>query len=568
MKVELQLNCTGGWVDYTNSVNINKLVRELSLNAENDPIKEQTGSIEVYGDAYQFISTYLISSVDMYSNSMCVRITDSVCTGEQYLFKIDNRNLKWCDDEGCTMQFEMQEYDTQLDCARLTAIADNTNNLFDQFGPIVHPRFRYCDVFKPLGFLVFLLTLASVVDLIINFINNTLIAAINLIPGVNVPTIGTLGPALQGCRLSFPAPFISTYITNVCNLCGLTADQTTAPIFYSTTNPLEPSLSNPYYYATYLTAYAKRGVPINGTQSYIYANRPSETLTVFLGQIKKLWNARWFIYANKVYFHRKDLIGNLIWGATPALDFTGADAKKIITGTCFNWNGEGKTKRIYITYGKDATDAVGNETLNRYNGEYIEPSTNPNYTEAVEVQNNGFGSATFVDDANDRLYDDQISNVVAGNLAQPATLKITADTLAIGKILIYDNATSFNNAKTLSWDYADYANLTDFQSDDVPIPIGYVYPNYPMSFSPEQNSIPAPNPASNNRNLWQYHTIDVPSPSKKRNIAFEVKLQYCCEFSTLNLYQKVVMKNGDIGEINSVTFDHYERTITIKGNLI
>jgi hypothetical protein len=570
MTIELQLNCTGGWVDYTKWVNITRLIRELSLNTDNDPQKEQTGTIELFGDAYTFVEANLISGANMYSNSMCVRITDNVCSGEVYLFKIDNKNLKWCDDSGCIMEFEMQAYQPELDCIRNTTIADNTNNVFDQFGAIVHPRFRYCDVFKPTLIFEFVLSLANIVDLIITPLN-LVINIINAIFGASIPNIGTFAGSVSGCLRAWPSPFISTYITNVCTLCGLASDITTNPIFHDTQNPLNPSLPNPYYYATYLTSFTKQGVPVNGTQSYIPNNQPSQTLTAFLSQIKEVWNARWFIHNNKVFFHRKDLIGDLIWGTTPVLDFTGDDAKKLIQGVCFTWNGEGKIKRIYMAYEKDAIDAVGNESLSRFNGEFIEPSTNPNYTEPVEVRIESVGSTSFVFDGVDPYYDDIYASTLIPTSQYVRALKTTTDTNNLAKIIVYDPASPIQDARANAWPWNDYSSLPEFQDDGAQTfpPIStYYYSNSPMSFAPNQNFNPALGAAANNGNLWQYHEIDVPSPSKKTNIAFEFTLQYCCEFSALNLYQKVVMKNGDIGEINSVEFDHFNRTINVKGNLI
>ena len=550
-------------MDYTKWVNITRLIRELSLNSDNDPQKEQTGTIELFGDAYTFVEANLISGANMYSNSMCVRITDNVCSGEVYLFKIDNKNLKWCDDNGCTMEFEMQAYQPELDCVRNTTIADNTNHVFDQFGPIVHPRFRYCDVFKPTLIFAFLLFLINIVDTILQALS----FIITIIPGV--PPIPPIAGSVSGCLRAWPSPFISTYITNVCTLCGLTSDVTTNPIFHSTTNPFYPILPNPYYYATYLTSFTKQGVPVNGTQSYIPNNQPSQTLTAFLGQIKEIWNARWFIYNSKVYFHRKDLIGDLIWGSTPALDFTGADAKKLIQGVCFSWNGEGKLKRLYMAYEKDAIDAVGNESLSRFNGEFIEPSSNLNYTEPVEVRIESVGSTSFVYDAIDTDYDNLFPQTFIPSAFYEKSLKTTTDTNNLAKIIIYDPATPIQDAKAISTLYLNYENLPEFQDDGGNGSLAtWYYLNYPMSFAPNQNFNPALGPAALNGNLWQYHQIDAPLPSKKSNIAFEFTLQYCCEFSALNLYQKVVMKNGDIGEINSVEFDHFNRTINVKGNLI
>lgn len=562
MKVELQLNCTGGWVDYSNYTDITRFTRELSLDQNNDPRKQVTGTIAFFGSAYTFVYAQLINSVNMYSNSICVRVTDNVCTGEEYLFKIDNKNLKWCDDEGCEMTFDMAGYEPQLDCIRNTPISDNTNHDFDQFGPIVHPRFRYCDVFKPTLVFGFLMALAGIVDTLIIVIN-ALVWVLNSVLGLGLTPIGSLQALLSGCTRGWPSPFIRTYIDNVCAQCGATADASTMPVFYDVWNPLQPITNNPYYYATLVSAYTKKGVPMNGSQSYIPMNAPSWTLTRFLSILKPVWNARWFIINNNIFFHRKDLIGNLIWGSTPVLDFTTAsDKANLIEGVCFEWNGEGKPHRLYYSWKEDSTDAVGNEVLSRFRGQFLDTSGNPNYIEAIDTIVEEFGACGFLFDGNDSQYDE-----IAGATFGPSpkgSIKTTTDTTACAKIVCYDPASDVTDARALYAQYTAYSGFVGFEDDDPAasstLPLNCIVPNYPMSFAPDQNTL--------NRNLWQWHEIDQPAPDKKTNIAFEFKLNYCCTYAPLNLYQKVKMKDGSIGEIDYVQFDHETRTITVKGNLL
>jgi hypothetical protein len=560
MKVELQLNCTGGWVDYTKFTDLTRFTRELSLNKDNDPQKEVTGTIAFFGTAYTLVYGHLINSPNMYSNSVCIRVTDNVCTGNVYLFKIDNKNLKWCDDEGCEMQFDMAGIEPELDCIRNTPISDNTNNVFDQFGPIVHPRFRYCDVVKPTLFFGFIMALAQLVDMIL-LILVPIIAFLNLL-GANINWNNPTGNALSNCTRAWPAPYISTYIYNACNICGMTVNASTMPIFFSTTNPLSPSNPNEYYYATLLTAYAKKGVPVNGTQSYIPNNAPSWTLTRFLSIIKPIWNARWFINGSSIYFHRKDLIGDMIWGTAPTIDFTTQpDKGNLLEGVCFEWNGEGKPKRLYYTWKPDSTDAVGNEVMNRYRGEFIDGTGNPNYTEAIETQIEEISTCGFVLDGNDSAYD----IYVGGNTGIfDFAIKTTTDTLQYAKIICHDPTTSAADAKAMKVLYQPYQIFSSFDDDEPNTPglIAFFcrYMNYPMSFAPDQNGL--------SLNLWQYHAIDAPTPNKKTNIAFQFKLNYCCQYANLNIYQKVKMKDGSIGEINKVVFDHETRSITVNGNLL
>lgn len=580
MVVEMRLNCTGSWTDYTSSTNLNEFKIIESLSETNDPLRTTSGIIEVDGPCYTFVYNSLIDNVNMYSNSICVRITDTSCSSLQTTFKLDNSNLKWCDNNECLMSFDLVEYNLEKDCIKDTLITDNTSGLFQAYPALgnPHPRFRYCDVVRPLFFFYLILAFFSVFDIIvfnINIVISVLNAVINglnsLLPGSPIPNVNPINQPYEkfsGCKLGWPAPYIRTYIDNVCDVCGLTSNSSTNPIFYSTTNQFNALLSNPYYYATFLTAYTTKGVDMAGAKDWIPNNAPSYTLDTFLSVIKTPWNARWYLHNSNLYFNRKDLIGNDIWGSTPILDFTTtADSNKILGSVCFAWNGEGKLKRLNMRYGTDANDNSGNEMLKRFNGEYLEPITNVNYKEAKESNVYEVGPAQFVLDGNDSIYDAVVMNAIGATLGGfnfTGCLKTQGDTLALAKILIYDTSSDIEDARTLGTSYSPYASLPSFEDDNPNVIVitqsdckNY---NYPMSFDPDQNAI--------NYNLWQYWVIEKSDPSKKTNLSFEFRLEYCCDFNTLGIYQKVKFKNGWIGELDFIEYDYFKREILLKGNVL
>ena len=86
-----------------------------------------------------------------------------------------------------------------------------------------------------------------------------------------------------------------------------------------------------------------------------------------------------------------------------------------------------------------------------------------------------------------------------------------------------------------------------------------------MSFDHEADNVSG----SGFRNLWQFHQIDAPDATKKSNIDIDFKLQYCCEYNTLEIYQTVLLKDGVTeAEIYSIDFDHSDkREILIKAKL-
>ena len=569
MKVEFSLNCSGTFTDYSEWVDVSRLALDKQLDANNDPIKSQSGAIEIYGDAYNFFYTNIISSPNIYSNSICIRITDDVC-GEVQNFKIGSQNLKWCEGGECRIQLEMEGVDVVLDCIRSTIIANNASIKFQHYpGPgMIHPRFRYCDIIKPTWFFGIMVTFFNSFDFFIVGLNGIILMLnsgfniINTIIGSSLPTIGYINFITDkwlGCGRGWPAPYIRTYIDNVCDVCSATITDVTAPILYDE--------ESAYYNACLLTAYAKKGVDMDGNMDYIPNNQPSWTLDQLFSKIKDFWNARWFIYGDDIYFERKDKIGELIWGTGYALDFTTAnDKNRLLGNVCFTYNGEPKLRRLNMNYATDASDNIGNENLNRFNGEYMYSGANPNYTGSKVVTMDEFGAVSHVLDGQDSLYDANITQAVGsvlGGLKWGGCLKTQGDTLQYAKILIHDTLTPIEDARTMGIPYLPFATLPEFQDDNaLHFPIGYselANYNAPMSFALGANGI--------QNNLWDFHAIDIPDDAKKTNIGFELTMEFCCEYSTLDIYQAVKFENGWEGEISSVKFDYAERKINVKGNI-
>ena len=581
MKVEMRLNCTGAWTDYSPYVEVTSLKVSKSLSATNDPQKAQTSSIEADSVAYSFIHTNLFVSADRYSNSICVKITDTGCSYSQE-FQIDNRDIKWCDGNVCKIEVDLTEYNPTIDCIRNTELWYNATGEFDSYPTSgnPHPRFRYCDVVKPTFIYGFIIAFASAVSAAIIAIN----AALQLLTGaviwllnifganLSVPQIGFgLVETLVGCDRAFPAPYVRTYISNVCDTCNLYVDDYTAPWLYNTvyfdgTNYVD----NPYYYLCLLTAYTKKGVDIDGAKDFIQANAPSWMLDEFLSKLKDVFNARYFIKSNGyLYFERKDLIGELLWGSGYALDFTGTDITYLLSDVCFQWNGKGKPKRITYRYGTDPSDNIGNELLSRFNGEYLDSSGNPNYTDKIELNAIDFGAVAAVYDGQDATWDEFLISVPGVSIDFRACLKTQGDTLGAAKLVIYDTGTDITDARVIKAPYIPYIGVPAFDDDTNTASIlnpGVEYNvNYPLSFDPDADDAGTP---YGYRNLWMFHGIDQNDATAKTNIGFEFTLQLCCAHTTLDIYQKILFRDGVTeGEITSLDFDYAKREVLIKGNL-
>jgi hypothetical protein len=581
-KVELSLNCNNAtWIDYSDYADVSKMVRYRQLDADKSPLRRTVSSVLFSGSAYVFIKTNLIDSANRASNNICAKITDLNFSGSpQYLFKFENRLLRWCDDDKCEFQADLIEVNPYNDCASFTTVADNHANEYQEFptSGYPHPRFRYCDVIKPTFLFGALVTFFNLITLLLASFNiivvtiNAILGALTSVIGSNIPQIplpSTLADSFLGCDRGWPSPFVRNYMSNVCSKCGITIDATKSPIFHDS--------GSIYYNTAVLSAYTTKGVKMSTAKGFIPANQPSWTLTAFFKTLVPVFNSRWYISEQgEAYFDRKDRIGETIWGTTPAIDLSGSDADYMLSSVCYSWNGKGKPYRIYNKYGLDATDAIGNELIKRFNGEYLD-SSSPNYTDTIEFTSTDYGAASFVLDGKDSPWDINLVKSVANQLLVwhgngddwKHCLKSMTDTLQLAKLIIYDPASDLEDARAIKAPYVDYLTIPALDDDDpsdisgtIINPADCYYYNHPMSHDPDASTI--------NDNLWsEFHSIDAPDPAKKDVIQFEVILDYCNEtYNTLDIFQTVVMPNGtDEGEIESVEFDHGRRQIKLTGNL-
>lgn len=589
MTIELLLNWDGsastGWVDYTDSVDMKNFTRELSLNTENDPQKIVSAEVEFFGDAFTEIKTELIDSANRYSNLYAVRITDTECANEEYYFKIEDRNFNWCDNGECRLNITLVEWNETVDCFKRTTIADNTYLDFQDYpaSGMIHPRFRYCDVFKPTFAYYWLLVFTSGVTLIIGAIISVLNALISVVAWIyhqfggnwNSPTIGFgFAEDVLGCKLGHPAPFIRTYIDNVCNLCGVSVTNTSMPIIFDVA--YGGTTDNPYYYGCIVTAPTKKGVDMNGNKDYIPNNQPSWTGEKLLSLLKTPFNARWMIHDGVLWFHRKDLLGELIWGTSVShINLAGEDAPYLLGEVCYKYNGKGKPKRLLYRYGPDSCDNIGNELKSRFDGEYIDTSGNKNFNETIESNLFEFGAVACILDGQDSAYDHAVDKSLAGLLTNSdyaGCMKTQGDTFTLAKMVIYNPVTPIEDARVWGIPYdifgssgADIGSFKDDKPDFLTLSSSDCWNyNWAFSFDPDANDI-----SSNGfKNLWQFHEIDSPQATTKSNINIEFTLQFCCRYNTLNLFQTVILADGVTeAEIDSVKFNYNKREIEIIAHL-
>lgn len=490
-----------GWIDVTDQVSdLHKLKLTWSDQRNNDgeltgetQIKKGTSGVLTFeGEAYRLIRKWLIEDVSAPLNGV-EAIIEHKGLGRYTGYCIKYSDIGWCEGDICTIDLNLKQMDERVACIKSTMIADNWDGLF-QPQPTrgrKHPRFSYCKentsgMLTIVWFLaistyssmyVFMWLFVNTVGVIVNLLN-AIIKALQAIgigrswKEINFPTMADINEAwgnmmaeASGCGREHPAPLIRDYIKNVCDKCGVTVNEQSAPLFFAKTMAWQTSDPNagtkgnyqghnPYYNACYYSPTVKRGIRRyrkftgivqafeNNTDYWIPDNAPVLTLDMFLNQISPVFNAQWMVRNGTLYINRKDWFTE----AQPLFDFrkNGKDRDKILEGVCFE-----NTERKYPAYVKgiwntDQSDMCGTEAGGA-NGtgqanqllEYENIEDNPAYEGVDDKTVPYFGAAAFRFDGTkeDYIYNAAQNTANAGIVFAMSAGFLTGGTFAYRTII-------------------------------------------------------------------------------------------------------------------------------------
>lgn len=415
------------WQDVTDCVaNIDQLSLTWTVERDNmgnltsskfNKPKSASGTLQFEDRAYTIIKEWIQQHIAAPLNAIDVKIEHVGCGVYSDLI-IKPTQIEWCEDGTCLYDVTLQQKDESYHCIQKTLIDDNWQGWFHKHTTKKHPRFLYCNEGRPVGMLVglwyistilflFMLQLTpviwiiqGVVALIIEIVN----VIIGLINGViwffggnkikklnggfgstnffnPVAIMKSFYVESSGCGFNHPAPLIRDFIQNVCDKCGVKVDSITAPIFFSQTLNIDTSAereqgvknrANPYYNACYLPPSIKRGYrrfkklfgrDLNPVYYWNEGNDLLMSLEKFLDHIKGTFNAEWRLQSDAngqqtLYFWRKDWFTN----GKILYDFTKeVDRNKILKGMCFSWNENEMPAYMSGLYADDAQDSAGNQ---------------------------------------------------------------------------------------------------------------------------------------------------------------------------------------------------------------
>jgi len=321
--------------------------------------------IEVEGEMVRFVSFHLINTPASKYNAIEVRITDDSC-GEIFTFPTfvvtnDDLTFESCDNDSiCKLSFNITEDELYKTCLESTLIDVSPNAAGNSYFDVgsSHPRFIVgYDKDNGIAYLIISIV-ASVVPPLI-------------------PFLGLIYTSIFRTKFRKISPYVRTYIQNVCEHCGLNISTTT---FENGTNVegsqtlAEPkrglgsifgAFNSPYRNLKLMYDSSDTSIKSNSTTMWVNGISPLVLAKDFLDKLKQVFNAKWEIYGNTLFFHRKDA---LIF-TTPVLDFVSNEAHKSWLFDCIDITtiSERKSQKyLEVRFSEDA-ELKGADMKSSYN---------------------------------------------------------------------------------------------------------------------------------------------------------------------------------------------------------
>ena len=448
------------------------------------------GELTFWGDAYQVIKDKLICTDAPHLARIPIQIFSEFCTDAagtpELLFSgfIEGQNVDWCEvssNEPCSAKAPITDASqdaTAVACLKNTIIWDRKPKADgsglsggeDSFRPGRY--ITYCNDMRPralqeglmlMGLMlkIVFVPVLFVVALIVTVIN-AIITAINVLPGVNIPKIDfdgnddtsvfdefknlveQINDNLVGCGRKHKAPFLHSYMNNLCEVCGLTLQ---SQIF---------SPGGVFHNLTRLDAaqYEGKRQDSNIEQAY-NDNKPNLNGLQFLETLRDL-GFDWEVRNGMLKIDPQGDLPGDVWFDQNAGDVT-------VTSFCINPTKETVPAYGVYEYSKDGIDGCGDEVRSKW-GDVIDWNTPPKPAQAGAKQVTLlYGAAHFRQDnqSDETIPIDKVDESIAyPNLKKFHNVLILQRGTAINpKLLLWDGTSPAKDARVWrrkvgdKWDY-------------------------------------------------------------------------------------------------------------------
>lgn len=306
--------------DITDGIGIKIKVGGNDKTGESKRLLYTDSDIECSGEMARFIFFHLVNNANARYNAIQVRVEDDSC-GDIFTYPIfvitsDNIEFEVCDDSQiCSVKFNIREDSDVKSCLESTLIdvSPNSkgNSYFDDFVGAIHPRFHVGYDKKNTGLYILFAILTTSLFFLAPFFN--------LIFGW-----------IFGLGFRKLAPYIRTYLNNVCEHCNLRLDTTPfilgSPVVGSQVQ-IEPkrglgsvygATNSPYYGSTIMYDSTLNRIRYTDPTTWQSGISPISTGANFIDKMAEIINGKWEIYGNTLFIHRKDSVLT----STPILDFS------------------------------------------------------------------------------------------------------------------------------------------------------------------------------------------------------------------------------------------------------
>lgn len=308
--------------------------------------KAVSAELGFYGIAFQFIFDWLMTNKCQILNAVEVRVTDMDCGKSFRIFEIKTDNIRYMPyEEPCKVTVPLREQDILFDSLGKTILEDDWQKWFNSDGTSTkdHPTFIYVVEKRPHFILAALLVIAYLAG---------------ILSGALLTTFDFYKRWIRqilGICYYCPSPLIRTYIENICTKYN-----------YTFNTMFDDKPENPYrdvclFYP--VTKFQKNYDDYTaGNNIFFWDNRTGMAFSMFLDQLKKVFNAEWYITPNKqLVFQPKSYFD----GQTPILDFTNPGAIRFFN-FAYDFNGQKKAAYGDYEYKIDPIDSASNDLKWRY----------------------------------------------------------------------------------------------------------------------------------------------------------------------------------------------------------
>lgn len=515
-------------------------------------------ALQFYKRGYDIIKQNLIQSPTPYTSSIPIIIRDKCCSdldgGDGLIFEgiISVNDIRYCsvsEDGVCFVEAEFRDNSQvaqKINCLKNTRIVDTvasdgsgrTSLGEDEArGAVYYP---YCIESRPSSGMFFKVWLTFT---LITAIIPVLIPVIALVALFNPQsardllnrTLVEFPKRSIGCGRRHKAPFIYSYLQNVCKLCDLTLQSSLFDI------------GGKYHDLTHLNIPLSKGGKDTTEANQIFKeiNFPNQTLPQFL-QTFNLLNIDYQVVGNNLVVERKDFFTGSTW-----IDFTQPINQNKLISLCFNF-GDVAPPAVGINEYTEDTGDIG-ESVNRlWAGDVIDYNnpTNP-LLSGVEQKIIPFAPTRFLFDGQPSILRELRFFAGGKDVVEDDIMLLSRGMANIPKLLMYDTSTPSTEARVKS----SAANSAGNKIYNVE---AWIRPNAGANVSPPTTGF-----------YEELLQIDNPNNQSIKREEFELIFSYDCDDLRNFDFGKLVKfeRFGDVkeGSLESVDIDYIKRQITITG---